>query len=402
MTGRRSGGDPKILGVARERPMPHAPGVGGDAMVRAERAARAVARACEEATTVVELCRGVRREIDPVVPSDRWCAFAVDPPTMISTNGYHDEGVDERLLPRLLDLEHGADDLNHLPALARIPGGVASITDASGGDPAISARWRDVLAPSGVPFELRAVFRAREQVWGALVLMRGSDAGDFTREEAGFVSRISTTVADGFRRVLVRQHLDHAQDAREAGILLLGGDRLEVRTATSAARAWLDELDDGTFGGGLPTVVRTAALSARRDGAGPVAVRARTRNGRWLTITAERTTDGDGDGGVGVGVGVIVQPSRPAEVALVLSAAHGLTRRETDVVLLVASGRTNQEIARLLDVSPYTVADHLKAVFAKVGVASRGELTSKLFYDHYLGRAMAGLPAGADGWFLPG
>ena len=48
------------------------------------------------------------------------------------------------------------------------------------------------------------------------------------------------------------------------------------------------------------------------------------------------------------------------------------------------------------------MADHLKSAFAKVGVASRGELVSTLFYDHYLGRTVAGLPAGADGWFLPG
>jgi len=367
--------------------------VGTDRLARAQ---RAVARACAGASTVVELCRAVHREVDAIVPSDRWCAFAVDPATTISTNGYHDEGIDEALLPRLLELEHGADDLNLLPDLARRPGGVATISQAAGGDPAVSARWRDVLEPSGVPHELRAVFRDRGQVWGAMVLMRGDDAGDFSRQDAAFVSGLGPTIAEGFRRVLVRQHLDHADDAREAGVLVLAGDPLEVRWITGAAQAWLDELDDGTFGGGLPAVVRSAALAARHAGAAPATLRARTRSGRWLTFTAERTA------GAADEVGVVVQPSRPAEVGLVLSAAHGLTRRETEVVLLVAAGRTNGEIARLLALSPYTVADHLKSAFAKVGVASRGELVSTLFYDHYLGRAVAGLPAGADGWFLPG
>jgi DNA-binding CsgD family transcriptional regulator len=97
----------------------------------------------------------------------------------------------------------------------------------------------------------------------------------------------------------------------------------------------------------------------------------------------------------------VLQPSRPAEIAEIVGAAFGLTRRERDVVLLVASGHTNAEISRLLGVSKYTVADHLKRVFDKVDVASRGELTSKLFQDYYLPRAFAGRPAGADGWFLP-
>jgi hypothetical protein len=35
-------------------------------------------------------------------------------------------------------------------------------------------------------------------------------------------------------------------------------------------------------------------------------------------------------------------------------------------------------------------------------VASRGELTSKLFFGHYFQRVLGGLDAGADGWFLPG
>src|SRR5690606_32043483 len=100
-------------------------------------------------------------------------------------------------------------------------------------------------------------------------------------------------------------------------------------------------------------------------------------------------------------VGVVVQPSRPAEIAQIVGAAHALTRRETDVVLQIASGRTNQEIARSLGLSPHTVADHTKSIFSKLDVATRGELTSKLFYDYYLHRVAEDRRAGTDGWFLP-
>ena len=304
---------------------------------------------------------------------------------MMPTNGYHAEGVDAAVLPRLFELEYGADEPNLVPHLARSSGGVATIRQATGGDVTSSARWREVIAPSGLAHELRAVFRDDRHVWGALILFRGPDVDDFTAEELSFVRRVTATVAAGFRRVLVRQHLDFGEDAREAGISLLGGEPLEVRTATGAARVWLDQLDDVGQGTELPTVAR-AARRARRDG-GAVAARVRTRSGRWLTITAENTvgpTGGDRD------VGIVIQPSRPAEIAHIVGAAHGLTARESEVVLHVAAGATNAELARRLQ------------LLAKLGVSTRGQLTSKLFFDHYLQRTVAAQAAGTDGWFLPG
>jgi DNA-binding CsgD family transcriptional regulator len=48
-----------------------------------------------------------------------------------------------------------------------------------------------------------------------------------------------------------------------------------------------------------------------------------------------------------------------------------LTRREREVLALVAEGRSNREIARVLWVSPATVRTHLEHVYAKLGVHSR-------------------------------
>lgn len=51
----------------------------------------------------------------------------------------------------------------------------------------------------------------------------------------------------------------------------------------------------------------------------------------------------------------------------------GLTRRELEVLQLVASGMTNRAVARYLWVTSETVKFHLSNVYRKLGVANRAE-----------------------------
>ncbi|MFJ3234508.1 response regulator [Streptomyces sp. NPDC086787] len=54
-------------------------------------------------------------------------------------------------------------------------------------------------------------------------------------------------------------------------------------------------------------------------------------------------------------------------------APDGLTVRETEVLVLIAEGLTNQEIARRLHVSTATVKTHINNLFAKTGVKDRAQ-----------------------------
>lgn len=58
-----------------------------------------------------------------------------------------------------------------------------------------------------------------------------------------------------------------------------------------------------------------------------------------------------------------------------------LTPRQFEIAQLVASGKSNRDIAAFLCVSTRTVENHLYSMYAKLGVRSRTELAI-LVYRH--------------------
>lgn len=64
-----------------------------------------------------------------------------------------------------------------------------------------------------------------------------------------------------------------------------------------------------------------------------------------------------------------------------ISEQYGLSERESEVFGLLSRGKTNQQIADMLTVSPYTVRAHTRNIYAKLDVHSRGQL-SDLVHDY--------------------
>ncbi|GAA4547910.1 helix-turn-helix transcriptional regulator [Pseudonocardia xishanensis] len=60
-------------------------------------------------------------------------------------------------------------------------------------------------------------------------------------------------------------------------------------------------------------------------------------------------------------------------------AAVPLTDRDREIVALVARGLTNAEIGHRLHISPNTVKQTLKRIFARLGVRSRAELVARAY-----------------------
>ena len=58
---------------------------------------------------------------------------------------------------------------------------------------------------------------------------------------------------------------------------------------------------------------------------------------------------------------------------------HGLTTRELQILRVLATGKSNHEIAAELVISDHTVRRHLQNIFAKLGVSSRAAATAFAF-----------------------
>ena len=107
----------------------------------------------------------------------------------------------------------------------------------------------------------------------------------------------------------------------------------------------------------------------------------------YLLVPANLTADGkDADRRAVVGemrIGdanfMVVDPHAAQPTQNSVEAAHLLTRRELQIVMLVAEGLVNKQIADQLKISEWTVATHLRRIFNKLQVTSRAAMVNRCF-----------------------
>jgi DNA-binding NarL/FixJ family response regulator len=75
---------------------------------------------------------------------------------------------------------------------------------------------------------------------------------------------------------------------------------------------------------------------------------------------------------------LLIERASRQDVVRSALACYPLTPREGEVAALVLRGYSNRRIADSLVLTEYTVEDHLKRIFDKVGVRSRSALSSKI------------------------
>jgi DNA-binding CsgD family transcriptional regulator len=357
--------------------------------------AAAVVQACRSGLDADGLRAAVLPRLRKAVPIDALWWAAADPATLLFTQSYRQE-LPEKSGPYFVENEFLHQDVNKWTDLARDPAGVRTLMEATGGHPELSDRYRDILAPLGLQDELRAVLRMRNACWGFICLHREDAEATFSQDEARFVQRLAPHLAEGLRMGLLRQACDLEDAADSPGLVVLGADGA-VAGMNDAAGRWLEDLGGQADGSDLPIEISALATRLRHlDTSAPAMprLRVRARTGRWAVLHASWMNSG-GDRAVTV----ILEEAAPTEVAPVIMSAYGLTDREKTICGLVCQGLPTRQIADRLHLTTDTVQDHLKSVFERTGVHSRGELVATILQRDYLPRALAGDPLGRSGAF---
>jgi DNA-binding CsgD family transcriptional regulator len=351
-----------------------------------------------QADSVAELFGVASSGLQQVVPFDGTVWLAVDPATGLPTaptwsETRHIDSGD--VCQRCWELELLIEDVNLFRGLARADTPAAGLRMATGDHPKSSARYRELLRPNGIADELRGVLRADGSPWAYFMLFRQAGRPAFNTLEVDLVASLSGALA-----AAVRDHSRLGSQAADSnspgpGLMLFGPDG-ELISVNDDALAWLEEItcldhlpkgfqaEATPFGVRLPmavvgTLVRARAIAQHQDHRA-ARTRIHSKGGRWLVCHASCLRDANGTIG---NTALVIEPAKASEIAPIIVQAYQLSAREQQIAGLISRGAATSEIAGLLYLSTHTVRDHIKSIFEKVGVASRGELVATVFAEHY-------------------
>jgi len=354
----------------------------------------ALTHALAGAQTLEETVAAADAVLRPALGAQAAAWGTIDPTTMLSTSCILSGDLDHGAGPppqhvldrerRLFELEWRDDEPNTFWHLAR-SGRTAAALRLGVGDPMGLARYRELLAPLGVHDELRVLLTLDGHRWGTVIFYR-SDADRFEAEDVEVATDCATPVAAALRRAMLRRICDSDRVDSPPGAMVLDDDN-SVAVSSPAAEELLGALDHDQ----VATVLTSLAASTRISGTTSVVA---TGPGGPVRLHGAPAKGTDG------GVAVVIERPRPIELAPLIMQAIGFTARERVVTELLLAGRSRRQIARRLAVSDHTVGDHLRQVYRKADVASRGELAARLYGQFYEGPRADQAPPSPYGYFV--
>jgi len=327
---------------------------------------------------------GLFKLLRGVIPFHAACCTTVDPQTQLSTGAVTEEIVED-IHPQLFEYEYQRTDFNPYDQLVLSNVPVAALSHATQGDLDQSARYRDVLKPTGLGDELRAALRYDGVCWGYLTMFRREDMPLFQEAECQWIASLVPSIAYHIRQLILALPAAAPSEPHTGPGILTLTDQLDIIASNQAADDWLSSLrrSESIQPDILPRSIRAvcnralaqAISSPERSQLADAKVCLHLPEGSFLTIQASLL---HGPSQL-VQLAVSFERARPIDLLPVLTEAYGLSERERHILDYILQGSSTRAIAASLHISAYTVQDHLKSIFVKTGVSSRRELTWQLF-----------------------
>lgn len=329
---------------------------------------------CERTLDERAMRVAVLAELRRLVPFDANAWLLTDPETEVGTSPVADIPSLERL-PTVIRAKY-------LTARNRWTGLRAGEVRTLAGEPVPRGERDDlwsVAGEDGATDIASTALRDPYGCWGFLDVWRiDGTFGDADRE---VLAELAGVVTPALRAAMAETFTSPPSTAPRphAPAVVLLSDDLRMLTRTEQAdadlRAVLPTEEDRAP---VPASALNVAAQLLANEAGvddhPPTARVHLGGGRWCTFGAARLGGSPADAAT---IAVSIEPIAPPERTTLYARAIGLTARETDVLRELVRGSDTRVVADRLFVSPNTVQDHLKSVFAKAGVRTRPALVAR-------------------------
>lgn len=295
---------------------------------------------------------------------------AADPVTLQFSTMTHVRDLPAEMCAPFMRNEFLQDDVNKFAHLSGQGRRVGTLHDATFGQERLSPRYRDIYEPYGFGPELRARISDGRTCWGYATLVREAGSPEFTDDDVAAVDQLCAPLAIALRD-------SHRWSSAPTPKLSQPGTIVVDRAGTfvSVSDRAQDALELICAAPVHAIASSTLARAQGRQGPPPKS-RLRTADGTWITIRGDAVRDADGRA---THAAIVLEDAPAPHVASILARACGLSGREEVVLDHLVQGEGTRAIGQALFISEHTVRDHVKAIFAKTGCRSRGELIHRFF-----------------------
>jgi DNA-binding CsgD family transcriptional regulator len=266
---------------------------------------------------------------------------------------------------------------NPLPAAHQKHAGALKISDfLSERQFRRSSLYNELFRPAGVHYQMSIVLPSREGIIRGVVLNRGTR--DFSERERTLLDLVRPLLAQSRRNAEAFTQIQRALRTVGQEVVYLDRDG-QIRHAGDGARARMQPYfrDHALWDRRLPDAIERW-VRVQRDhfpaGAHDLATSREPlvlfQADRRLVIRFVPGRDAEEEG-------LLLLEEQQVRVSPESLVALGISRREGEVLSLVAQGKTPVEVAEMLVISTGTVEKHLEHIYARLGVHSRAAAVAR-------------------------